>query len=309
MNFPVAVEQLSKHFNKHIVVHQLTFQVARGQILGFLGPNGAGKSTTMKMITGYLRPSQGTVWVGGYNVHKHPRQAKKNIGYLPEHNPLYLDMYVHEYLRFMGRIRGLQRKECVVRAKELVARCGIAQMQNKKLRTLSKGFRQRVGLAQALMHDPHVLILDEPTTGLDPNQLREIRALIKEVSSDKAVILSTHIMQEVEALCDQVLIVDQGKMVLHDTLAQLAAQRHGQLVVEFKEPISEIMLVPIKGVQRVQALSAYRYLIDARSDQDIRASLFHFAQENALTLLGMEQQRDSLEDVFQQLTGIIQDQP
>jgi ABC-2 type transport system ATP-binding protein len=298
----VEVDRLSKHFHKQAVVQQLAFQVAKGEILGFLGPNGAGKSTTMKMITGYLRPSKGTVHVGGYDISKHPQQAKKHIGYLSEHNPLYLEMYVHEYLRFMGSIRGLQRKQCLANTREVVDKCGITKMQNKKLRDLSKGYRQRVGLAQALMHKPHVLILDEPTTGLDPNQLHEIRALIKEVSQDKAVILSTHIMQEVEALCDQVLIVDQGKMIAHDTMAQLASQHNGRVVVEFKEPLLEEMLEKINGVQRVQVLSARKYIIDAGRDQDIREALFHFAQEHALTLLGLEQQKSSLEAIFQQLT-------
>jgi ABC-2 type transport system ATP-binding protein len=175
-------------------------------------------------------------------------------------------------------------------------------MQNKKLRTLSKGYRQRVGLAQALMHNPHVLILDEPTTGLDPNQLQEIRALIQEVSCDKAVILSTHIMQEVEALCDQVLLVDQGKMIVHDTLAQLAAQSTGQLVVEFKELLLGTMLKQIDGVQRVQALSEHKYLIDTGPDQDLREAPFHFAQENGLNLLGMEQHKNSLEKISQKAT-------
>ena len=300
MTFPVEVRQLSKRFNKQTVVHELSFQAAKGEILGFLGPNGAGKSTTMKMLTGYLRPSQGMVRVGGYDVSKHPQQAQKHIGYLPEHNPLYLEMYVHEYLRLMGSIRGLRRKQCLTRAQAVVNSCGITEMQHKKLRTLSKGYRQRVGLAQALMHDPEVLILDEPTTGLDPNQLREIRALIKEVSRDKAVILSTHIMQEVEALCDQVLIISQGKMIMHDTLAQLAAQSSGQLVVEFKEPLQAAMLEKIPGVQRVRALSAHQYLLD--TSQDLREALFRFAQENALTLLGLEQPKSSLEEIFQQLT-------
>lgn len=299
---PVAVHQLSKRFRTQTVVHPLSFQVAKGQILGFLGPNGAGKSTTMKMIAGYLRPSQGTVRVGGYALSKHPQQAKKHIGYLPEHNPLYLDMYVHEYLRFMGSIRGLQHKQCLASTKEVVDRCGLTKVHNKKLHTLSKGFRQRVGLAQALIHNPNVLILDEPTTGLDPNQLQEIRALIKEVGGDKAVILSTHIMQEVEALCDQVLIMDQGKMIMHDTLTQLVAQSTGRLVVEFKETLLGPILEKIQGVRRVQALSKHTYMIDTSRDQDLREALFHFAQDNALTLLGMEQQKNSLETIFRQLT-------
>ena len=300
MSFPVEVHQLSKRFNKQTVVHELSFQAAKGEILGFLGPNGAGKSTTMKMLTGYLRPSQGMVRVGGYDISKHPQQARKHIGYLPEHNPLYLEMYVHEYLRLMGSTRGLRRKQCLTSAQAVVDSCGITELQHKKLSTLSKGYRQRVGLAQALMHDPEVLILDEPTTGLDPNQLCEIRALIKEVSRDKAVILSTHIMQEVEALCDQVLIISQGKMIMHDTLAQLAAQSSGPLVVEFKEPLQAAMLEKIPGVQRVLALSAHKYLLD--TSRDLREALFRFAQENALTLLGLEQQKSSLEEIFQQLT-------
>jgi len=301
---PVAVHQLGKHFNKQTVLHPLSFQVARGQILGFLGPNGAGKSTAMKMITGYLRPSQGMVKVGEYDISKHPQQTKKLIGYLPEHNPLYLDMYVHEYLRFMGNIRGLQRRQCLKSVLEVIDRCGITEMQNKKLRTLSKGYRQRVGLAQALMHNPLVLILDEPTTGLDPNQLREIRALIQEVSHDKAVILSTHIMQEVEALCDQVLIINKGRMIMHNTLEQLAAQSYSRLVVEFKEPLLDTMtmLEKIKGVQRVQALSEYKYIIDTDRDQDTREDLFHFAQENSLTLLVLERQKSPLEEIFQKFT-------
>lgn len=302
MVFLVEVDQLSKRFHKQAVVQQLSFRVARGQILGFLGPNGAGKSTTMRMLTGYLRPSHGTVRVGGYDLSKHPQQAKKHIGYLPEHNPLYLDMYVHEYLRFMGSIRGLQHRQCLANTQEVVDKCGITKMQNKKLRMLSKGYRQRVGLAQALIHNPHVLILDEPTTGLDPNQLREIRSLIQEVSRDKAVILSTHIMPEVEALCNQVLLVDQGKMIVHDTLAQLTAPSTGRVVVEFKEPHLGMMLARVPGVQRVQALSDNKYVIDASCDQDVREALFHFAQENSLTLLGLEQQKSSLEEIFRRLT-------
>ena len=297
---PVAVHQLSKRFGNQTAVHQLSFQVAKGEILGFLGPNGAGKSTTMKMLTGCLRPTQGVVQLGGYDLSKHPRQAKRHVGYLPEHNPLYLAMYVHEYLRFMGSIRGLRREQCVASAQTLIDCCGITEMQNRKLYTLSKGYRQRVGIAQALMHDPEVLILDEPTTGLDPNQLREIRALIKAISHDKAVILSTHIMQEVEALCDQVLIISQGKMLAYESIGQLTGHNQEQVVVEFKEPLQSTMLEKIKGVQRVRALSAHKYILDP--NQDIREALFHFAKENDLTLLGLEQKRSSLEEIFQQLT-------
>jgi ABC-2 type transport system ATP-binding protein len=299
----IVVDQLSKRFQHQIVVDQLSFPITKGQILGFLGPNGAGKSTTMRMITGYLKPSEGTVYVCGYDVNKHPKQAQQHIGYLPEHNPLYLEMYVYEYLQFMGRLHGLQRKQCLARAQEVVARCGITEMQNKKIKMLSKGYRQRVGLAQALIHEPAVLILDEPTTGLDPNQLLEIRTLIKEVSRDKAVILSTHIMQEVEALCDQVLLINHGKMVIHDTLATLSRQHTQQVLVEFKEPISTGALEQLDAVYKVQALSEHKYRVHTSNAQDIREILFRFAQEKNLTLLGLEQQKNSLEEIFQRLTG------
>ena len=228
----IEVSRLSKSIGKQTIVHQLSFKATKGQVLGFLGPNGAGKTTTLRMITGYLRPSQGTVYVGGKDVNKYPRKVKAKIGYLPEHNPLYLEMYVHEYLRFIGGIYGLKRHECIQRAKEVVKQCGITTMQHKKLAALSKGYRQRVGLAQALMHDPAVLLLDEPTSGLDPNQLREIRTVIKEASKEKTVILSTHIMQEVEALCEQVVIIDHGKMVANNTIEHLAQKSRDKFVVK-----------------------------------------------------------------------------
>lgn len=299
----VEVHQLSKHFNNQTAVHALSFQAEKGKVLGFLGPNGAGKSTTMKMLTGCLQPSHGTVRIRGYNLVTHPQQAKKHIGYLPEHNPLYLDMYVYEYLQFMGCIRGLSRKQSLASARSLIDRCGITEMQNKKLRTLSKGYRQRVGLAQALIHDPEVLILDEPTTGLDPNQLREIRALIKEVSQNKAVILSTHIMQEVEALCDQVLIISQGKIRAHSTLAQLTAASSHQVVVEFKEPILGSLLEKLPGVQQLQILSDRKFLLMTSPEQDIQAPLLQLVQENGWPLVGLKQQQ-SLEEIFQMFTGV-----
>ncbi len=296
----IEARQLTKYFNEQVVVQPLSFQVTQGAILGFLGPNGAGKSTTMKMLTGYLQPSQGQVWISGYDLSTHPRQAKRHLGYLPEHNPLYLDMYVHEYLQLMGRARGLSRQQAVQRAKELVARCGITAMQHKKLRILSKGYRQRVGLAQALMHDPEVLILDEPTTGLDPNQLHQVRTLIKEVSQDKAVILSTHIMQEAAALCDQVLIISQGTMRAYDRLDRLTAANRQQVIVAFKEPISGALLEQLPGVQQVKMLAAGKFLL--MTDQDLRAALFRLAQANAWTLIELSQQQQSLEETFRGLT-------
>ena len=302
MNCFVKVDQLSKHFGHQAVVHQLSFQVAKGQILGFLGPNGAGKSTTLKMLTGYLRPSEGTVWVCGYDINRQPRLAQQHLGYLPEHNPLYQDMYVHEYLQTMGRVRGMKRQQRWARARAVVESCGIEAMQNKKISALSKGYRQRVGLAQALLHEPDVLILDEPTTGLDPNQLREIRALIKTVSSSMAVILSTHIMQEVEALCDQVLIIHQGKKVAYASLDALTASQDGTLAVTFKEPASVAALMQLPGIQAVQPLSAYQFTVRTSDATTAREALFHFAQVHNLTLLGLEQPQSALEALFQQLT-------
>ncbi|MCG8340298.1 MAG: gliding motility-associated ABC transporter ATP-binding subunit GldA [Cytophagales bacterium] len=301
----IEVSRLSKSFGKQTVIHQLSFKAAKGQILGFLGPNGAGKTTTIRMITGYLRPSQGTVYVGGDDVNEHPRKVKAKIGYLSEHNPLYLDMYVHEYLRFIGGIYGLKSNECTQRAKEVVKKCGITEMQNKKLAALSKGYRQRVGVAQALIHDPEVLILDEPTTGLDPNQLHEIRAVIKEASKEKTVILSTHIMQEVEALCEQVVIIDHGKMVANNTLEHLAQKSRDKFVVEFKESVKVEDLEKIAGVKSVHPSSERKYLLYTSRKKDMRETLFRFAKENDLTLLGLTQKKNSLEEVFQRLTGSV----
>lgn len=207
----LRIENLGKRYGQQWAVSELSFLAQPGQILGFLGPNGAGKSTTMKMATGYISPTEGNIWIGQESVAEKPLLAKRKIGYLPEHNPLYLDMYVHEYLLFISQLHGLKSAGRKARVAEVVELCGIGPEQNKKLSMLSKGYRQRVGLAQTLIHQPEVLILDEPTTGLDPNQIVEIRRVIKSVAQDKVVVLSTHIMQEVQALCDQVVILRQGK--------------------------------------------------------------------------------------------------
>lgn len=294
--------KLAKHFQSQTIVEQISFRVERGQVLGLLGPNGAGKTTTMRMLSGYLEPSEGEVYICGYNMSKYPHQAKKRLGYLPEHNPLYLDMYVHEYLRFMGSIYGVDRKQCLARAKELVGRCGIADMQNKKIGTLSKGYRQRVGLAQALIHNPAVLILDEPTTGLDPNQLQAIRSLIREASQEKAVILSTHIMQEVEALCDRVIIINQGRVCIEASLEELAVSSGDQFIITFKEPVPLARLQQLVGIERVQGLDSNKCKIYATRNKGIYETLFRFAQENGLTVQRLEQKRETLEQVFQQLT-------
>ncbi len=229
----IQVRNLTKLYGQQKAVDDISFSVQEGEIVGFLGPNGAGKSTTMKVIAGFLPPTSGTVKVAGANVADHPMAVKSNTGYLPEHNPLYHDMYVHEYLAFMAGICGLKSSQRKERIAEMVQLCGLTLEQNKKIGMLSKGYRQRVGLAQSLIHDPKVLVLDEPTSGLDPNQLMEIRKLIKAVSKDKTVLFSTHILQEVVALCDRVIVINRGKIVADDRLDSLIQRDVSHLVVEF----------------------------------------------------------------------------
>ncbi|MFM8911566.1 MAG: ATP-binding cassette domain-containing protein [Flammeovirgaceae bacterium] len=220
----LQVHQLTKMYGAQKAVDDISFSIEKGEIVGFLGPNGAGKSTTMKIATTYLPPTSGSVWVEGIDVEQEPIEVKKIIGYLPEHNPLYLDMFVHEYLQFVGSLYGLRGAALTNRVRDLVEMYGLMREQNKRIEALSKGYRQRVGLAQALIHNPQVLILDEPTSGLDPNQILEIRKLIKDISQNKTVIFSTHIMQEVQALCDRVIIINKGKIVADDSLENLLRQ-------------------------------------------------------------------------------------
>ncbi|OJW71475.1 MAG: gliding motility-associated ABC transporter ATP-binding subunit GldA [Candidatus Amoebophilus sp. 36-38] len=305
----IVVHKLSKHFQHKIVVDQLDFQVEKGQIVGLLGPNGAGKSTTMRMLTGYIPPSEGEIHICNHNLNKSPLKAKKNIGYLPEHNPLYTEMYVHEYLRFMGTIHGLGKSKSIKRAQEVVAQCGIGDMQNKKLGALSRGYRQRVGLAQALIHDPAVLILDEPTAGLDPNQLNYIRGVIKELGREKAILFSTHIMQEVEAICDRVLILHQGTLRLSATLDELAQYGSDQFIVSFKEPIPVEQLQTLSGIKKIELLDAHTCKLYVNHSKDIYEPIFHFAKLHGLTLQRMEQKKETLEDIFTQLTNTTHVQP
>jgi len=217
----LQVLHLTKHYGQQKAVNNISFEISKGEIVGFLGPNGAGKSTTLKIATGYLPPSEGTVLVDGLDVVHHSLSVRKVTGYLPEHNPLYLDMYVHEYLQFVGKVYDIESKQLKSRVPEIIERCGLAREQNKKIEQLSKGYRQRVGIAQALIHDPAVLILDEPTSGLDPNQILEIRKLIKDISANKTVIFSTHILQEVQALCDRVIVMEDGVIRLQGSMQEL----------------------------------------------------------------------------------------
>lgn len=300
----VEVINLSKIYGDQKAVDQVSFTANKGEITGFLGPNGAGKSTTMKIATGYIPPTNGNIKVAGLDVVGNDIDIRKKIGYLPEHNPLYLDMYVHEYLQFVGKANGLNGKKLKSRIIEIIALCGLSREQNKIIGSLSKGYRQRVGLAQALIHDPEVLILDEPTTGLDPNQILEIRKVIKEISKNKTVIFSTHIMQEVQALCDRVIIINKGKIVKNATLAELQQTMAGKqsLVVEFSAKIDSQVLNEIESVRLVELVEGTTYKLEVEEGKDVRNQVLAAASENNLPLIGLKQESASLEDLFHQLT-------
>lgn len=302
----IKVTHLSKQYGQQMAVDDISFAVNEGEIVGFLGPNGAGKSTTMKIITGFLPPTEGTALVGGESVVDHPMSVKKKVGYLPEHNPLYLDMYVHEYLHFMAGIFGLSSSKKLNRVAEMIRLCGLADEQNKRIGLLSKGFRQRVGLAQALIHDPKVLILDEPTSGLDPNQLVEIRKLIKTVSKDKTVLFSTHILQEVKALCDRVIVISKGRIVADDRLDALLLGSGNYLIVEFANEVAEHDLALVEGVEHVRKLKNFRFRVKSFPGSDVRPKLVDFAHRQNLSLLGLKQEENSLESIFSQLTTVDQ---
>src|SRR5688572_31299961 len=249
----LRLQNLTKIYGSQKAVNDISFEIKAGEIVGFLGPNGAGKSTTMKIATCYLPPTSGEVWVGGFNVVERPMEVKKITGYLPEHNPLYLDLFVHEYLRFVGKLYGLSGQRLKDRVKEIIDLCGLGPEQNKKIEALSQGYLQRVGLAQALIHDPKILILDEPTSGLDPNQLVEIRKLIKTISQEKTVLFSTHIMQEVQALCDRVIVINKGEIVADDTLDRILHAQGGRttVIVQFEGDINIELLKELPGVAEV----------------------------------------------------------
>lgn len=300
----VVVHHLSKQYGQQMAVNDVSFSVMPGEIVGFLGPNGAGKSTTLKIIAGFIPPSGGTVIVGGHAVQDHPQQVRQRIGYLPEHNPLYLDMYVHEFLRFIGNLYGLKGASLSQRVREMIALCGLTLEQNKRIESLSKGYRQRVGLAQALIHQPDVLVLDEPTTGLDPNQIVEIRQLIREVSKAKTVIFSTHIMQEVQALCSRVLVINRGVLVADRRLEELIAlgSNRSTFVVEFERPVDKAELMQISEVETVTEVNPCTFRITAAEGVDVRPAVFRLAADRQLSLVGLRQEENSLEAVFKELT-------
>jgi len=300
----LIIENLTKVYGSQKAVNNISFEVKKGEVVGFLGPNGAGKSTTMKIATTYLPPDAGRVVVGGHDVLEKPLMVKQITGYLPEHNPLYLDMYVHEYLTFVGRLNGLNLSTARERVGKMVTMCGLEREQNKKIEALSKGYRQRVGIAQALIHDPQVLILDEPTSGLDPNQLVEIRKLIRDISSEKTVIFSTHIMQEVEALCSRVIVINRGEIVADDNLTNLlGGQKTAVLVAEFEGDVQAAHLTSIPGVANVEQVGRGKFRITSAGGADIRPAVFRFAADHQLSLLGLRQEENNLEEVFRGLTS------
>lgn len=299
----IQIQNLTKIYGDQKAVDQISFEVNKGEIVGFLGPNGAGKSTTMKVITCFLPPNEGTVLVNGHDVVKDEAAVKKIIGYLPEHNPLYTDLYVREYLRFVGKLYGLNGTHLNERIDKIVALTNLTREQNKRIGELSKGFRQRVGLAQALIHDPEVLVLDEPTTGLDPNQIAEVRKLIKDISATKTVILSTHIMQEVKAICDRVIIIHEGKIVADSTVENLQKGLASNIKtrVQFTTEVDVTLFSGIDGVKDVESLADNTYVIS--STKDIRPEIAKLTTTSELDLLELTRLEDSLEDVFMNLTG------
>lgn len=301
-NLSIEVTEISKYFGQQKALDQISFTVGQGSITGFLGPNGAGKSTMMKILTCFIPQSQGTAKVCGYDVFENSYEVKQQVGYLPEHNPLYLDMYVKEYLAFAAGIHKL--KNIDARVKEMVEITGLTLEQRKKIGALSKGYRQRVGLAQALIHNPKVLILDEPTTGLDPNQLVEIRTLIKELGKEKTVLFSTHILQEVKAVCDNIIIINKGKIVANSDAKTLQAGNNLQVIlsIELDKSIAIKELQGIQHVLEVKKIDEFKWQLTFNKADDIRQAIMKLAVEKNITILSMKIEEQSLEDIFQKLT-------
>lgn len=297
----IEVKNVFKYYGEQAALNDVSFSVKSGEIIGFLGPNGAGKSTMMKIITCFIPKSAGSVKVCGLDVEADSIEVRKRVGYLPEHNPLYTDMYVKEYLSFVGGIYKIPNKK--ERVKEMIEMVGLGREQNKKIGALSKGYRQRVGLAQAIIHNPDVLILDEPTSGLDPNQLVDIRKLIVEIGKTKTVMLSTHIMQEVEAICDRVIIIKEGRLVADNTAKDIQKTNLEKqtVLVEFDQVCSRNQLKQIKGVTGVKQVEDNKWVF--LGEGDVRPNIAKFAQQENLLILAMSVEEKSMEEVFKELTS------
>lgn len=298
----ISVRNISKLYGAQKALDDVSFEIGGGEVVGFLGPNGAGKSTMMKLLTCYIPQSGGEASVCGFDVREQSMDVRRNVGYLPEHNPLYLDMYVREYLEFVADIFKLKKPR--ERVKQMVGTVGLEREAHKKIGALSKGYRQRVGLAQAMIHDPKVLILDEPTSGLDPNQLEEIRGLIKQLGREKTVMLSTHIMQEVEAICTRVIIIDKGRIVADDSAERLRGSGLSTeaVLVEFDADVAPNELKDIPGVQQVAKDGARSWVLGFDAANDIRPAVFEFAVKRGVKVLTLQKAERGLEEVFKELT-------
>ncbi|MDR2928860.1 MAG: gliding motility-associated ABC transporter ATP-binding subunit GldA [Cytophagaceae bacterium] len=299
----ISVTNVSRFYRRQQALKNVSFNINSGEVVGFLGPNGAGKSTMMKILTGFLPPSSGKVFVAGENVQNSTAAFRRKIGYLPEHNPLYSDMYVSEYFHFVASIYNIKAPHKII--EEMIDRTGLSPERNKKISALSKGYRQRVGLAQALLPNPEVLILDEPTTGLDPNQIAGVRSLIKDMGQSKTILLSTHIMQEVKAICERVIIIHNGLIVADDktdNIENMNFDTKEVVEVEFNRSISSAQLLNISGVANVENMGNI-YTVTATTTEDVRPLLFRFAVENNMVILSMTRKHQSLEDVFHTLTA------
>lgn len=298
----IEVKGLTKIYGEQKAVDNISFKVNKGEIVGFLGPNGAGKSTTMKIITGYLEQDAGETMVADVDVRKDPISAKRKVGYLPESNALYYDMYVREYLGFIAEVHNVPNKKAAI--ENAIRITGLTPESDKKIGQLSKGYKQRVGLAAALIHEPEVLILDEPTSGLDPNQIIEIREVIRQQGKNKTVLFSSHILQEVEAICDRVIIINKGKLVADDQLSKLQrAASSDVLKVAFKEPLEEAWLTRLPGVINATSSDRHNWLVQAENLELLRKQIFDLALQHNLNIVSLQTETQSLEDVFRNLTG------
>lgn len=305
----IVVENLTKRYGTQKAVDNISFRVKTGEVLGFLGPNGAGKTTTMKAITTFLAPDEGTVKVGQWNIEDNPDEIKRNIGYLPENNPLYEEMPVIDYLRFVAAIEGIEKDKMDDKLREVINICGIEGEKHKKISELSKGYKQRVGLAQALIHDPEVLILDEPTTGLDPNQIIEIRELIKKIGKEKTVILSSHILAEVEATCDRIMIINKGKIVADGTASELRKKAQGREILKvtiedagLNEVFEALQQLPETELVDIVDKSGNTFEVQSKEDTSSRRAIFNLCKEKGWVLTQMSFVETKLEDVFRELT-------
>lgn len=295
----IEVTNISKVYGTQKALNQISFKVNKPEVVGFLGPNGAGKSTMMKILTTYLDATEGEAKVNGHDVNNNTKQVQQSVGYLPEHNPLYLEQYIREYLAFNAQVYGVGKN----RINEVIELTGLTPEAHKKIGQLSKGYRQRVGLANALLHNPDVLILDEPTTGLDPNQLVDIRNLIINIGKEKTVFLSTHIMQEVEAMCDRVIIINKGEIVANKTLKELRDEKEQVVIVEFDYRVEDAFLLRLPKVKSVKNTHDFIYEITFETSQDMRSHVFDFAHDNELKILQLNQKNASLESLFRELTS------